>query len=141
MVDRRPRTAKTQDELLQMLPGWKPPVAKGAEGGDPPAVVAAGPAPLIPDFKLPFKMISKDELDFYQQEQMEEVNAITPYQVTILPQKRSRKVESFIMGWSVKDTDGMQRAYKELQQPSVGRKARVDGATDDVIVHSEADLE
>ena len=64
---------------------------------------------------------------------LEEVNAITPYQVTILPQKKGRKVERFIMGWSVKDTDGMQRAYKELQQPKVGRRARVDGSTDGVI--------
>ena len=37
------------------------------------------------------------------------------------------------MGWSVKDTEGMQKAYKELQQPKVGRKARVDGSGDDVI--------
>jgi len=58
---------------------------------------------------------------------LEEVNAITPYQVSILPQKKGRKVESFVMGWSVKDTDGMQKAYKELHQPSVGRRARVDG--------------
>jgi len=64
---------------------------------------------------------------------LEEVNAITPYQVAIQPKKKGRKVESFIMGWSVKDTDGMQKAYKELQQPKVGRRARVDGATDDVI--------
>jgi plasmid replication initiation protein len=64
---------------------------------------------------------------------LEEVNAITPYQVSILPQKKGRKVESFIMGWSVKDTDGMQKAYKVLQQPKVGRRARVDGDTDNVI--------
>ena len=64
---------------------------------------------------------------------LEEVNAITPYQVAIQPKKKGRKVESFIMGWSVKDTDGMKKAYKELQQPKVGRRARVDGATDDVI--------
>jgi len=64
---------------------------------------------------------------------VEEVNAITPYQVTILPQTKGRKVTHFIMGWSVKDTDGMQRAYKELQQPKVGRRARVDGSTEGVI--------
>lgn len=68
---------------------------------------------------------------------LEEVNAITPYQVTILPQKKGRKVVSFIMGWSVKDTDGMQKAYKELQRPQVGRKARTSGKGDTVVVDGE----
>ena len=68
---------------------------------------------------------------------LEEVNAITPYQVTILPQKKGRKVVSFIMGWSVKDTDGMQKAYKELQRPHVGRKARTSGEGDTVVVDGE----
>ena len=84
--------------------------------------------------------VEEGKLDTYRnlnlraiQPALEEVNAITPYQVKILPQKRGRKVESFIMGWSVKDEGGMQKAYKELQQPSVGRKARVDGSGDDVI--------
>lgn len=71
-------------------------------------------------------------LKFAIQPALEEVNAITPYQVTILSKKKGRKVESFIMGWSVKDTDGMKQAYKELQQPKVGRRARVDGKTDTI---------
>jgi len=68
---------------------------------------------------------------------LEEVNAITPYQVTILPQKKGRKVVSFIIGWSMKDTDGMQKAYKELQRPQVGRKARTSGKGDTVVVDGE----
>ena len=72
---------------------------------------------------------------------VEEVNAITPYEVTILPKTKGRKVTHFIMGWSIKDTDGMRQAYKELQQPKVGRRARVDGDAEGVIVHSEADLD
>lgn len=64
MVDRRPRTAKTQDDLLQVLPGWKPPVAKSKEE-EPAGEVVAGPNPLIPDFKMPFNLISKDGNDFY----------------------------------------------------------------------------
>ena len=67
---------------------------------------------------------------------VEEVNAITPYQVTILPQTKGRKVTHFIMGWSVKDTDGMQKAYKELQQPKVGRRARVDGQAETITPRS-----
>jgi len=61
--------------------------------------------------------------------------------VTILPKTKGRKVTHFIMGWSIKDTDGMRQAYKELQQPKVGRRARVDGDAEGVIVHSEADLD
>jgi plasmid replication initiation protein len=62
-----------------------------------------------------------------------EVNAITPYQVTILPKKKGRKIVSFIMGWSVKDVAGMKKAYAELQQPKIGRKIRLDGSQSDVI--------
>jgi len=84
--------------------------------------------------------VEEGKLDTYSnlkkfaiQPALEEVNAITPYQVAIQPKKKGRKVESFIMGWSVKDTDGMQKAYKELQQPKVGRRARVDGDAEGVI--------
>jgi len=68
---------------------------------------------------------------------LDEVNAITPYAVTIVPQKVSRKVVSFIMGWNVKDTDGLQRAYKELQQPSVGRKFRSNSDQETVVVDGD----
>ena len=62
-----------------------------------------------------------------------EVNAITPYHVMILPKNKGRKVIGFIMGWGIKDVDGMKRAYKELQQPKIGRRARIDGSTDEVV--------
>ncbi|PYG24701.1 replication initiation protein [Pelagimonas varians] len=62
-----------------------------------------------------------------------EVNAITPYQVTILPKKKGRKVLGFVMGWSVKDISGMKKAYAELQQPKVGRKSRLEGTQASVI--------
>jgi len=62
-----------------------------------------------------------------------EVNAITPYLVTIIPRTKGRKVTGLLMGWSVKDEDGMKRAYKELQRPQIGRKARLDGSQSEVI--------
>jgi plasmid replication initiation protein len=83
--------------------------------------------------------VEEGKLDTYRnlnlraiQPALEEVNAITPYEVSILPKKKGRKVESFIMGWSVKDTDGLKQAYKELQQPKVGRRARVDGQAETI---------
>ena len=59
-----------------------------------------------------------------------EVNAITPYQVTIAPRKEGRKVVGFIWGWSVKDVDGMKQSYTELQRPRVGRKERLEGTAE-----------
>lgn len=62
-----------------------------------------------------------------------EVNAITPYQVTIIPKKKGRKVLSFMMGWSVKDVEGMKKSYAELQRPKLGRDVRLDGSQIDVV--------
>jgi plasmid replication initiation protein len=62
-----------------------------------------------------------------------EVNAITPYQVTIIPMKKGRKVFGFMMGWSVKDVAGMKKAYAELQRPKIGRDVRLDGLQTNVV--------
>lgn len=62
-----------------------------------------------------------------------EVNAITPYQVTIIPKKKGRKVLSFMLGWSVKDVEGMKKSYAELQRPKLGRDVRLDGSQIDVV--------
>jgi len=59
-----------------------------------------------------------------------EVNAISPYQVTIVPRKEGRKVVGFMWGWAVKDVDGMKQAYTELQRPRVGRKERLEGTAE-----------
>lgn len=63
---------------------------------------------------------------------VEEVNAITPYKVSILPQKKGRKVVSFIMGWNVKDAEECKAAYAEMQRPRVGRKERINGTVEDL---------
>lgn len=64
---------------------------------------------------------------------LSEVNAITPYQVTIIPRKKGRKVIGFIMGWGIKDVSGMKQAYAELKRPMLGRKERLGGTTSNVI--------
>jgi plasmid replication initiation protein len=53
-----------------------------------------------------------------------EVNAITPYTVSIIPQKKGRKVVSFIVGWEMKTEEQLKAAYAEMQRHSVGRQAR-----------------
>jgi plasmid replication initiation protein len=55
-----------------------------------------------------------------------EVNAITPYTVSIVPQKKGRKVVSFIMGWEVKTEEQLKAAYTEMNRHSVGRRARAE---------------
>ena len=64
---------------------------------------------------------------------LSEVNSITPYQVTIIPKKKGRKVVGFLMGWSIKDVAGMKQAYAELQRPKLGRKERLDGTSSTVV--------
>lgn len=63
-----------------------------------------------------------------------EVNAITPYDVTIVPRKKGRKLLGYTMGWSIKDVSGMKRAYAELQKPQQGRKQRLEGQQDQVVI-------
>lgn len=56
-----------------------------------------------------------------------EVNAITPYTVSILPKKKGRKVTAFLIGWEVKSEEEMKAAYTEMHRHSVGRRQRLDG--------------
>lgn len=70
MVERRPRTAKTHEELLRILPGYKAPVSKPVldEEGNPimKEEAASMKIPLLPDFGTKFEMITKDGLDAYR---------------------------------------------------------------------------
>ena len=62
-----------------------------------------------------------------------EVNAITPYYVTITPINKGRKVIGFKMYWHVKDEQGLMKSYDELQAAKVGRTARTAGVSDSII--------
>jgi len=62
-----------------------------------------------------------------------EVNAITPYNVTITPINKGRKVMGFKMHWYVKDEAGLTKSYKELQSAKVGRTKRQEGAADTIV--------
>jgi plasmid replication initiation protein len=68
-----------------------------------------------------------------------EVNAITPYLVTIMPRKEGRKVVGFVWSWAIKDVDGMKQAYTELHRPKVGRKERLQGTADAPVIEQELD--
>jgi hypothetical protein len=62
-----------------------------------------------------------------------EVNAITPYHVTIIPTNKGRKVVGFKMFWHIKDKAGLIQSYKELQASKVGRSARSTGISDSIL--------
>lgn len=61
-----------------------------------------------------------------------EVNALSDFTVTILPEKTGRRVTGVLIGWGAKDIEGRKAAYAELQRSRVGRKARISGTVEDV---------
>lgn len=64
---------------------------------------------------------------------IEEVNAISPFAVSILPKKKGKKVVSFLMGWNAKSEDALREAYAEMQRHSTGRRARIDDTVQDTV--------
>ena len=62
-----------------------------------------------------------------------EVNAISPYEVSIGPKKKGKKVIGFKMGWNTKSTEGQKEAYSELNRHRAGRKARLEGTVEQPI--------
>lgn len=61
-----------------------------------------------------------------------EVNALSDFAVTVLPEKTGRRVTGVLIGWGAKDIEGRKEAYAELQRPRIGRKARISGMVEDV---------
>jgi plasmid replication initiation protein len=61
-----------------------------------------------------------------------EVNALSDFTVTIIPQKTGRRVTGVLIGWGAKDIEGRKEAYAELQRPRVGRKARITGSVEEL---------
>lgn len=59
-----------------------------------------------------------------------EINALAPFNVTVIPIKTGRRVTTIRVGWSRKDPDQLKEAYAESQRPKVGRKARMRGSAE-----------
>jgi hypothetical protein len=64
---------------------------------------------------------------------IEEINALAPFSISVVPMKEGRKVAKVALGWWMKDEDEMRNAYAELKRPKVGRRARIRGGVDEVI--------
>lgn len=62
-----------------------------------------------------------------------EVNALSDFTVTVVPEKTGRRVTGILLGWAAKDMEGQKAAYAELQRPRVGRKARITGTVEEML--------
>lgn len=54
-----------------------------------------------------------------------EINALAPFNVTILPVKKGKKVTQIKVSWWSKSKEEMDEAWREVRRPKVGRKARI----------------
>ena len=61
-----------------------------------------------------------------------EINALAPFNVSVLPTKTGRSVTGVKIGWSPKSNEELAEAWKEAQRPKVGRKARLSGRAETV---------
>lgn len=60
---------------------------------------------------------------------VQEVNALAPFSITIMPVKTGKKVTDIRIGWWSKSKEEMDAAWRELNRSKIGRKARISGQT------------
>ena len=99
MADRRPQTSKTTEELVRRLPGYKPIPPKADIGKDgepiPPPEPPKQREPLLPQFKVEFQPVIKDETDSLRQEQMTVIQSLRDH-LTKSQMKRDDKSKTDI---------------------------------------------
>ena len=65
-----------------------------------------------------------------------EVNALTDFDVSIIPKKKGKTVVGFAMGWNMKEAAGRIEAKRERDRPRVGREARRTGVAEAVVAEA-----
>ena len=65
---------------------------------------------------------------------LEEVNHWAPFRITLTYKKTGQRVTGITMAWTWKDQAGRAKVREELQRPKVGRKARMQGIKETVVV-------
>ena len=63
---------------------------------------------------------------------VDEVNALAPFGVSVLPVKQGKKVVQVKVGWWAKDSDALRAAWDETQRSKIGRRARISGTVEHV---------
>jgi len=64
---------------------------------------------------------------------VDEVNALSDYEVSLKPYKEGRRVAGVMLEWTRKSAAGQSAADRELEYSKVGRKARIEGRVEPVI--------
>lgn len=64
---------------------------------------------------------------------VDEVNALAPFGVSILPVKQGKKVVQIKVGWWAKTSDALRDAWDERQRSKIGRRARIAGNVEHVV--------
>ena len=63
-----------------------------------------------------------------------EVNALAPFSISVLPVKQGKRVASVLVGWRRKDSDALREAFEESQRSRVGRRARINGTVEHLVL-------
>jgi len=64
---------------------------------------------------------------------VDEVNALAPFRITLLPIKQGKKVVQIKVAWWPKDSTALGEAWDEMQRSKVGRRARISGTAEHVL--------
>ena len=59
---------------------------------------------------------------------------LSDFTVTVAPEKAGRYVTGVLIGWGAKDIEGRKVAHVELQRPRVGRKTRIIGTVEEMLL-------
>lgn len=70
---------------------------------------------------------------------LDEVNALADFNVRIQPLKRGRATTGVRVEWWIKSNAEREEAQRELEQPRVGRKARVQGTAEQIAEEQDAE--
>jgi Initiator Rep protein, WH2 len=62
-----------------------------------------------------------------------EINAMAPFNVSVLPVKKGKRVVQINIMWFHKDTEALQKAMTEVESTKIGRKARISGTVEHVL--------
>ena len=63
---------------------------------------------------------------------MDEINALAPFNIQLVPTKTGRRVTGMRLAWWRKSEDELRAAYAEAQRPRIGRRARIGGQVDHI---------
>mmetsp|Transcript_27251 Transcript_27251/g.49899 ORF Transcript_27251/g.49899 Transcript_27251/m.49899 type:complete len:297 (-) Transcript_27251:1414-2304(-) len=63
---------------------------------------------------------------------VDEINALAPFNISVIPVKEGRKVARIRLAWWKKSDEEIQEAWRESQRPKFGRRARIKGRVEHV---------